>query len=278
MKKLILAAMIAGLALFSCSRTGAPDQASVQTQVLEVMGVADLIRDNRTERLKPGLTLLGNDRIRTFAGTVDIRIAGLGLCKVKPNSTVELSSVSETARLGLKKGTILVVLNKLKKTSKFEVETPIAVVGVRGTSFIVSASADKVKTGVLTGRVEIDQGGSKAYCDELRQVTGTSEGMNKQSSMDPATSADAKDFLKISGVETMNDYDRIRLNIKKLNVVESGGRTDAVEGMSDGLKAGELSEEGRSGAKRLDGKSGDVQSETGIETGDRKVTDDEFAK
>ena len=61
---------------------------------------------------------------------------------------------SSTLLIDLQVGDLVVDVLKLKKKSNFEITSPLGVAGIRGTSFMLSASAESTKLSVLNGRVD----------------------------------------------------------------------------------------------------------------------------
>lgn len=121
-----------------------------------------IVRSGQELKAEIGKSLLLNDIIRTPAGAeANIFFPGKGVCKIKGGSVVQLKSVirtesSDEIKLKLNRGKIISALAKLKKGAAFEVETPTAVAGVRGTTFMVSVEPGKqIKISVLAGRVDL---------------------------------------------------------------------------------------------------------------------------
>lgn len=102
-----------------------------------------------------GMSLSAGDTIRTAKDSyVDLKFSGSGqddaLVRVDSNSSMNITeyiasadSASKRIALDLAMGDILVKANQLKAESQFQVRTPTSVVGVRGTGFKVSVSAEK---------------------------------------------------------------------------------------------------------------------------------------
>lgn len=175
--------LILSVAIMSCSKQ---EEVQVSEKILKakvtlVIGKAYLLRDDSPEKIKirTGARILPNDVILTGKkSAVNIVIANRGVFKIKQNSRVSLKNLikvdddNNVASIKVTAGKVVLGLQKLKKNSSFEVETPTAVAGVRGTSFMVSVKqedksafpyfvkvrkkADVVtKVAVLTGSVEL---------------------------------------------------------------------------------------------------------------------------
>jgi hypothetical protein len=114
-----------------------------------VEGDAAVVRAQARSRLSPGARLERGDRIVTGAdGAATVTLKDGTVLTVGPNSVVALSrfDFEPTTQRGellvdLLEGSIRVVTGLLARISPdlFKVSTPTAVVGVRGTDFIVEA-------------------------------------------------------------------------------------------------------------------------------------------
>ena len=86
--------------------------------------------------------------------------------KVSPQSTVTLSQLEksaagETSKISLEKGKVFANAKKLQTGSTFEIKTPTAVAGVRGTGFECSDTS----VAVLEGTVEVSSDGQSVEVD-----------------------------------------------------------------------------------------------------------------
>lgn len=83
------------------------------------------------------------------------------LVKIKENSKIKLKSLSSSEKKKSKTsfklffGNVLSKISKLKKDESYEVETPTAVVGVRGTEFSVMAGKGETRVKVFEGAVKL---------------------------------------------------------------------------------------------------------------------------
>lgn len=172
----------------------------LEAKVTLVIGEAYLLREDNPERIavKIGTRLKPSDVIITGKkSAVNVIISKRGIFKLKENSRVSFKDLlvvddeNNVTRLKVTAGKVVLGLKKLAKDSVFEVETPTAVAGVRGTSFLVSVkredtsafpyfvkvSKDKnivTKIGVLAGKVEIinPQNPEQRYMvDTLKEAT-----------------------------------------------------------------------------------------------------------
>lgn len=114
-----------------------------------VKGGASLERGTQKMALTPGLKVLPGDRIVTGAdGSVGITLRDNTLLSAGANSILLLDkfSFNSTTHAGvldaaLKRGTLAVVSGKIAKASPESVQfrTPTAILGVRGTEFVIEA-------------------------------------------------------------------------------------------------------------------------------------------
>ncbi len=182
LKLFFVLVIAAGLFIIGCSKSDVTTESKniLKAKVTLVMGSAYVLRENEPSKialkmgdiLKPSdVVITGND------GSVNIIIANTGVLKIKRNSNVSLKDLlvqkeGATARLSVSAGRVILGLKKLQKKSSFEVETPTAVAGVRGTTFMVSVENEDshafpyfvnvnkkkklvTKIAVLTGKVEL---------------------------------------------------------------------------------------------------------------------------
>lgn len=261
----------------SCAKKDATDGKEFAFKATRIVGKAELIRNNKSIPLKINMLLSKEDLLKTKKGTVDFKIIGLGIFKLKPYSQLLVASLTKSSELRLDKGKILAVLNKLKKNASFSLETPTAVVGIRGTSFVVSSSEKQVKVGVLTGKVAVNVGRKSIKVDELNEASAIGKELKQPSKMAVSTIVDVKEVLKIKEIENMEEYNQIKLNIKKLEIIEGNRQGLDSEGLSESLKARSLEEQGSSGTKKIGEKGTDLSTDKTIESKKKDmIKDSEF--
>lgn len=110
-------------------------------------GAASIERDGRTLAASAGAQVEGRDRITTNAdGSLGILLRDDTMLSVGPNSVVSLDqfafdpATSDGAlRASVKRGTMAVISGKLAKKTPGAVQfsTPSAILGVRGTEFVI---------------------------------------------------------------------------------------------------------------------------------------------
>ncbi len=279
MKRNLCFLMIMVLLSFACSK--ADDQtvrSDLKSKIINITGKGEVIRNNTTEPAKLNMILSKGDIIRTYDGTVDLRIIGLGVAKIKPNSFVEIFSIVAKSDLTVKKGRILIALNKLKKGDAFTVGTPTAVVGVRGTSFLINVAQKDTRVGVLTGVVKVKSSKGEIEVNELREVSVSDTKLEDVSEMDITTIVEVKDMLKIKEIDTVDEYTRIKANIKKLEIIESSENAAGIDmdSLKRSINVKGVEEEGSVMSDELKKKSSEVKSSSVDATKKQFLDDKEF--
>lgn len=102
-----------------------------------VEGQPVLVRDGYEQPVTKGMEVLGGDIIKTGSGQADVSLNGGAGIRLLSDSEAQLKSIEqENTQIDLKVGNIIANLKKkIPEGSKFEVETPAAVLAVRGTQF-----------------------------------------------------------------------------------------------------------------------------------------------
>jgi len=128
-----------------CSLASAADIGQVKV----VRGQVDVERNGRTMPAKVGMRLETADVVKTGAdGAIGITMADNSLLSTGPNSILALDrfDYDPTTNHGrfdtvLQKGSLSVISGRMAKQSPdaMTVRTPSAILGVRGTEFVVSA-------------------------------------------------------------------------------------------------------------------------------------------
>lgn len=144
---------------------------------------ANILRDGKEEALVQGAEISSGDVIETGgSGKVSLSLPdGSGL-KLLADTSVELLELLESnaIRLTLQSGSMWLYVMSLRLSisrEKFEVKTPIAIAGVRGTEFTIEVAEDGTTTlTVLEGIVEFS---------DLAQTKTVTVGQNQTSTMTP---------------------------------------------------------------------------------------------
>lgn len=164
------------VAVFACFLSlgfAASADASVGV-VVDVKGSASLIRKGRTASLVSGAVIDKGDVVKTAAsGQVQLVFDDKTKIAVGPNSSLSIDNIlmrSETRAskfaVSSVSGTFRFISGKSKK-SAYEINTPTATLGIRGTAFDFAVGPDqKTSLALYRGRVVMCGRGSK--CAEVR--------------------------------------------------------------------------------------------------------------
>ncbi len=146
--------------IFNCSKT---EKKPLVAKLSFIKGTVTLIRDGNSQDAEINTRLRPNDIIITSAKSeANILFANIGISKIKANSEVGINNLFKSKQgdlieMSVKKGKLASSLKKLIRTEdNFLVNTPTAVVGVRGTTFLVIViPAKESKVAVFSGKVDI---------------------------------------------------------------------------------------------------------------------------
>lgn len=154
MKKILIFLTLALLVSFCSSKkeTGLtevmdskPNPQSVR--VAWIMGDAFILRLDKEIKPELGMELTERDEILTKkSGSIEIMISDKGAIKVSKNTRISISSILLSEGKGetnvhVNYGKIVTVLKKEKKDESFNITTPTAIAGVRGTTFLTIVEA-----------------------------------------------------------------------------------------------------------------------------------------
>lgn len=165
--------------LSACGR--APGGARVEI----VRGEATVMRDGSTLSVKRGMNLIEQDILETSPnGVVVLRLSdGSARFEVQQNSELDLAGMSSGDGLfRIQKGNVWTLVRKVAKGRSFTMETPTAVIGVRGTKFYVSRVGDMdvvchcegdVETTSQSGEVTKDQADTLSFTKDGRTIVVT---------------------------------------------------------------------------------------------------------
>lgn len=139
--------VIAVAAIVSALAVAGPARADDVGQVKTAKGTVHVERDGKRLPASVGMPIRQSDALVTGAdGSVGVTFSDNSLLSTGPNSVlvVDRYSFDSTTHAGkfdafLKKGTLAVVSGKMVKQSPdaMKVRTPAAIMGVRGTEFVV---------------------------------------------------------------------------------------------------------------------------------------------
>jgi|GEM_PF-1198582 len=158
MRKLYILIIILIFA-FSCAKKEEKIEFGIVTIYI---GSVKIEKEGKSVAPEIKMILRSGDKVVTEKDSrIDMQVGQLGIIRINQESTVAMSRMlkeaNENIKLLLKEGEVICKLEKLKRSQQFNVETPTAVVGVRGTTFLVDASEKEKKTSVAVekGTVEV---------------------------------------------------------------------------------------------------------------------------
>ena len=164
-----------------------PAQASDEVAVGQVsllIGEAKLVRkDGSSVLLRQGASIAVGDRIETAGnGHVHVRFVDKAMISVRPESVLEVQAYRYDAarpqdsevRLKMAQGVGRSISGAATDAdkSRFRLNTPIAAIGVRGTDFIVQASATDVRATVASGAIVLSALGNGCTAEGLGPCSG----------------------------------------------------------------------------------------------------------
>lgn len=169
--------------LFSCTKK--QDDNMILSKITFLQGDIILMRQGRQIEPKINMKLFPEDAIITKKDAkANIIISDFGICRIKENTRIKISELFKQAKLNnvklnIQTGKLIIGLKKLTKGNTFSIDTPTAVVGVRGTTFLVNVESKKgmpvtLKVAVLSGNVEIiniQKPEEKKVIEELKEGT-----------------------------------------------------------------------------------------------------------
>lgn len=167
MSLLILVVLMSGLAMMAQVQAadGQSPSETVVGRVTLAIGQGQIIHDNDTQdQARTGTLIREGDQVVTRSnGHVHIRFIDDGLVSVRPNSRLDVERYQynpdhpedSTIRFNLEEGVTRAVSGKGAKAARdrYRMNTPIAAIGVRGTDYILSASADRIRAFVNEGAI-----------------------------------------------------------------------------------------------------------------------------
>jgi len=149
----------AALVLFalSCSREReAPGMLNVETVVSTVrITAAD---GSAARNARPGDALTPGHLITTGERALaDLTYGKTGVVRIMERASIKVDSLIESlqADIRLDSGSMLVVLDRLRRDARFRITTPTMILSVRGTGFRVTVTGNRARVDVLKGAVAV---------------------------------------------------------------------------------------------------------------------------
>ncbi|MFQ6096537.1 MAG: FecR domain-containing protein, partial [Armatimonadota bacterium] len=157
-------ALLATVLAFAAPAVRARAAQSIATVTI-VSGSVEILRaDGKTEPARTDASLGPGDGVRTAAnGKVELHLSDGSLLRLAENTQVRLTSDGENRGLFVSAGRIWARIMRALGRSKFEVTTPAAVAGVRGTILRVAVDeSGAAEFAVDEGEVEVYKGPRRA--------------------------------------------------------------------------------------------------------------------
>jgi hypothetical protein len=184
----LLLGVLAILAVFSAHGQGA----SVAKVAVSVGEARKFSPTGQSELLQVGSPLMAGDRVRTGPDAVAILVfADEGRISLRADSElwirhyeIDPSGVRTRIELELVKGTVRQISGNASRTQpdRYRLNTPIAVIGVRGTDFLAKTSGDAVEAFVHEGKIVLIPsltecaGASTANCQSIALASSSTAG------------------------------------------------------------------------------------------------------
>jgi len=151
---LLLSLAIAGV-VFSCGKKDAAG--SKNMVVVFAVGDAKIIKGGVETPAAVGMVVNENDQIKTVDGSIDLQTKTGSAVRIRPFTTItvaRLSAGESETRISMEHGGLLASVKKESSKESFNVVTPTAIAGVRGTTFSMEVdNGQKPVVRVLDGSV-----------------------------------------------------------------------------------------------------------------------------
>jgi len=134
------------------------EKAKSDVRVKSVIGKAVVAREGAAKliRLRKRMILRSSDVVRTDAGAKATLVLGnRGVVMINENSNIRMSNLlADNTKLDINDGGVKLALKKIKGDRKFNLETPTAVAGVRGTTFMIDVKTSKERAFPYSAKLE----------------------------------------------------------------------------------------------------------------------------
>jgi len=207
-----------------------PPKLIISAKLTFLSGDITILRKHNPQEVKLNMRLYPGDLIQTGKDSeVNILFANIGISKIRQNTEVSIQELwksinGDQIRMDITRGRILSSLKKLTKEkgeSRFEIFTPTAVVGVRGTTFIVNVEPKKhTKIAVFAGEVEIK---GRAQIEKIVGVEELKEAILPQSDFERIRVVRMSDatFKELKSIEGIHEIEEYKLTETKEEIKES---------------------------------------------------------
>ncbi len=196
---------IASFVILTAACSKAERKGDNSLMVLEVVGNPVIQRAGQQITPKAGMLVGGEDQILTREGRLDLQNRAGALIRLKSGSEMHVSRLigGKDTEVELKSGSLTARMEKAGAREAFNIATPTAIAGVRGTSFTVHVNKNGIGVRVLDGRVQVKSGTGSAQkeivADDATRVSQSSTGFSKKQS--PVTTGEILEKASVVGVE-----------------------------------------------------------------------------
>lgn len=156
------AVLVAGLGLFlyrQADRQKPAEPIAKSNAVVVVLlarGPVHATRGDQTLTLNAGSTLQSQDTVSAEVGAeTDLLLPDQSIVRLRGQGSLTLSAIDERIRLVQSNGTTYHDVSPSPQRTAYEVQTPTAIAGVRGTRFEVTATPGTTSIHVTQGKVEV---------------------------------------------------------------------------------------------------------------------------
>jgi hypothetical protein len=241
--KLLLASLLV-MALVFPTVALAKDTAKAG-KITSVSGPAEVKKSGGSKKFKAfkGMAITQGDSIITGAsGKIVMDLDSDKEVTIGSDTTLVVSELVKNAKalngktsLSLLKGKVVIkIKKKLEGDSRFEIETPTAIMGVMGTEFVVQYEDQQSYVAVFEGRVQTSFGGQQRFVDPDRQLLVDKE---RQGEVEPLDYRD----LSLIGLEFYQEKleqnpntNQALLNAVKQLVVKKKAEAEAAAAAGNG--------------------------------------------
>jgi len=182
-------------------------------RVVVAMGNVTALTGTTSRGLKAGDVVFKGERVQTSDDSrAKLLLEDRSVVTLGPKSDMELTGLRspETPKTSVKLlfGRLWANVQKLVGgEAKFDVVTPTAVAGVRGTSFGADASSDKSSFWVANGSVNVSAGNHEQLLGALQQINATGSGLGGIVNLPPGAIAELIAAISTGG--GLSDADRL---------------------------------------------------------------------
>lgn len=162
MKKYVLSLM---MLLVVCARE------PTEVRMVTTFVYGDVYINESKEDVRIGRLVKEGDVVRTENGKISVQDRNGATILIKEFSKIRIADLNRTTtNIDAANGILLVRVSKLDKNSEFNVRSPTAVAGVRGTTFFVYSSQENTIINSIDGSVAVGKLGKASVVIEQKSV------------------------------------------------------------------------------------------------------------